>query len=51
VERALAETPKHGVLCVTGSLYLVGAVRSRWFPEAHLLAQAAAGEEFGNGSR
>lgn len=46
VERALAETPKEGVLCITGSLYLVGAVRSRWFPEARLLAQAAAGEEF-----
>jgi dihydrofolate synthase/folylpolyglutamate synthase len=46
VERALAETPGDGVLCVTGSLYLIGAVRGRWFPEARLLAQAAAGEEF-----
>jgi dihydrofolate synthase/folylpolyglutamate synthase len=46
VERALAETPAEGVLCITGSLYLVGAVRGRWFPEARLLAQAAAGEAF-----
>lgn len=46
VERALAETPREGVLCVTGSLYLIGAVRGRWFPEARLLAQAAAGQEF-----
>ncbi len=41
VERALAETPANGVLCVTGSLYLIGSVRGRWFPEAALLAQAA----------
>lgn len=41
VELALAETPAAGVLCVTGSLYLIGAVRGRWFPEDMLLAQAA----------
>ncbi len=41
VELALAETPAAGVLCVTGSLYLIGAVRGRWFPEEMLLAQAA----------
>ena len=41
VERGLAETPPDGLLCVTGSLYLVGQVRGRWFPEAQLLAQAA----------
>jgi dihydrofolate synthase/folylpolyglutamate synthase len=41
VELALAETPPDGVLCVTGSLYLIGAVRGRWFPEETLLAQAA----------
>lgn len=41
VELALAETPAEGVLCVTGSLYLIGAVRGRWFPEETLLAQAA----------
>jgi len=42
VDLALAETPANGVLCVTGSLYLIGAVRGRWFPEETLLAQAAA---------
>ena len=41
VERGLAETPPDGMLCVTGSLYLIGAVRERWFPQAALLAQAA----------
>jgi dihydrofolate synthase/folylpolyglutamate synthase len=41
VELALAETPADGVLCVTGSLYLIGAVRGRWFPEETLLARAA----------
>jgi dihydrofolate synthase/folylpolyglutamate synthase len=41
IDQALAETPADGVLCVTGSLYLIGAVRGRWFPEAALLAQAA----------
>ncbi len=41
VELALAETPADGVLCVTGSLYLIGAVRGRWFPDETLLAQAA----------
>ncbi len=43
VERALAVVPADGVLCVTGSLYLIGPVRQRWFPEAALLAQAAEG--------
>ncbi len=42
VELALGETPTDGVLCVTGSLYLIGAVRGRWFPDDELLAQAAA---------
>ena len=42
VELALAHTPADGVLCVTGSLYLVGQVRGRWFPESALLEQAAA---------
>ncbi|HLV98459.1 MAG TPA: Mur ligase family protein [Ktedonobacterales bacterium] len=41
VELALGETPADGVLCVTGSLYLIGAVRGRWFPEETLLARAA----------
>lgn len=41
VELALSETPADGVLCVTGSLYLIGAVRGRWFPDDTLLAQAA----------
>ncbi len=41
VEQGLSATPANGVLCVTGSLYLIGAVRERWFPQAALLAQAA----------
>ncbi|HEU5369253.1 MAG TPA: Mur ligase family protein [Ktedonobacterales bacterium] len=41
VELALAETPADGLLCVTGSIYLVGGVRGRWFPEETLLARAA----------
>ncbi len=42
VELGLERTPADGMLCVTGSLYLVGQVRGRWFPESALLAQAAA---------
>jgi folylpolyglutamate synthase/dihydropteroate synthase len=44
VELGLARTPADGMLCVTGSLYLVGQVRGRWFPESALLAQAAASQ-------
>jgi dihydrofolate synthase/folylpolyglutamate synthase len=44
VEIGLTHTPADGVLCVTGSLYLVGQVRGRWFPESALLAQAAAAQ-------
>ncbi|HEX6778972.1 MAG TPA: Mur ligase family protein [Ktedonobacterales bacterium] len=44
VELGLTHTPADGVLCVTGSLYLVGQVRGRWFPESALLAQAAAAQ-------
>ena len=44
VELALAQTPAGGLLCVTGSLYLVGQVRGRWFSESALLAQAAAAQ-------
>jgi dihydrofolate synthase/folylpolyglutamate synthase len=34
VERAVADTPPTGAVCVIGSLYLVGRVRRKWFPEA-----------------
>lgn len=44
VELGLTHTPADGVLCVTGSLYLAGQVRGRWFPESVLLAQAAAAQ-------
>jgi dihydrofolate synthase/folylpolyglutamate synthase len=44
VALGLEQTPADGVLCVTGSLYLVGQVRGRWFPESALLAQAAAAQ-------
>ena len=36
VERALACAPSAGVVCVAGSLYLVGHVRDRWFPNPDL---------------
>jgi len=34
VERAWAEAGPHGLVCVTGSMYLVGKVRGRWRPAA-----------------
>jgi dihydrofolate synthase / folylpolyglutamate synthase len=38
--RAIALAGKEGVVCVTGSLYLVGAARSLWHTEAELLRAA-----------
>jgi len=38
--RAIALAGTHGLVCVTGSLYLVGAARSLWHSEAELLRSA-----------
>jgi len=37
VAAAIALAGPDGLVCVTGSLYLVGAVRNRWFPAERLL--------------
>lgn len=37
VEAAIQRATRDGLVCVTGSLYLVGAVRARWHPPAALL--------------
>lgn len=39
LDQVLALTGPDDVLCVTGSLYLVGEVRSHWYPVDALLAQ------------
>jgi dihydrofolate synthase/folylpolyglutamate synthase len=39
LDRALAETPHDGLVCVTGSMFLVGALRERWLPEQRILEQ------------
>jgi folylpolyglutamate synthase/dihydropteroate synthase len=31
IERALGLAGERGIVCVTGSLYLVGTVRGKWF--------------------
>lgn len=41
IERAVALARTDDLVCVTGSLYLVGAVRERWFPTEEVLRQAA----------
>lgn len=40
IDRALELAGTHGFVCVTGSLYLVGAARERWITEADILASA-----------
>lgn len=44
-QRAIRLAGKDGLVCVTGSLYLVGAVRARWHSEASLLQSAWSEEE------
>lgn len=41
VAAGIERTGGDGIVCVTGSLYLVGAVRGRWHPTAELFANAA----------
>jgi len=45
VERALAVSGTSAVVCVTGSLYLVGEARGRWESEDELLRGAWTAEE------
>jgi dihydrofolate synthase/folylpolyglutamate synthase len=39
LDRALESASAHDVVCVTGSMFLVGALRARWVPERHILAR------------
>jgi dihydrofolate synthase/folylpolyglutamate synthase len=39
LENALALTGPNDLLCVTGSLYLIGEIRSHWYPVERLVAQ------------
>jgi hypothetical protein len=42
LDLALAETPGDGIVCVTGSMFLVGALRGRWVPERQILERRSA---------
>ncbi|HLC30558.1 MAG TPA: folylpolyglutamate synthase/dihydrofolate synthase family protein [Dehalococcoidia bacterium] len=42
MEQALAAAGQDTIVCATGSLFLVGALRERWYPVAGILAAAAA---------
>lgn len=41
IEQAISCAQADDLVCVTGSLYLVGAVRERWFPTEKILQNAA----------
>ncbi len=47
LDRAMSLAGDDDVVCVTGSMYVVGALRERWVPEARILSRrtAAAGEQ------
>lgn len=45
IDQALELAGTHGLVCITGSLYLVGAARERWITEADILASAWSDEE------
>jgi dihydrofolate synthase/folylpolyglutamate synthase len=42
VERAIADAAAGDVVCVTGSMFLVGAVRGRWVAEEQILEMRSA---------
>jgi dihydrofolate synthase/folylpolyglutamate synthase len=42
LDRALAETPNDALICVTGSMFLVGALREQWVPERRILERRSA---------
>jgi dihydrofolate synthase/folylpolyglutamate synthase len=42
LDRAMAAAGRDGVVCVTGSMYVVGALRERWVPEERILSRRTA---------
>ncbi len=42
LDAALADAAPEDVVCVTGSMFLVGALRERWVPEESILARRTA---------
>jgi folylpolyglutamate synthase/dihydropteroate synthase len=42
VERAIADAAAGDVVCVTGSMFLIGAVRERWVAEDRILEMRSA---------
>ena len=42
LDRALGTAEKDDIVCVTGSMFLVGALRQRWVPEQRILDQRRA---------
>lgn len=42
LDRALSTAGERDVICVTGSMFLVGALRQRWVPEAQILDRRSA---------
>lgn len=42
LDRALADASPGDAICVTGSMFLVGAVRGRWVPEERILSRRSA---------
>lgn len=42
LDRSLADAKAGDVVCVTGSMFLVGALRERWVPEERILTQRSA---------
>ena len=42
LDRGLADAKRNDVICVTGSMFLVGALRGRWVPEERILTQRSA---------
>jgi dihydrofolate synthase/folylpolyglutamate synthase len=42
LDLALAESTSDGMICVTGSMFLVGALRERWVPERRILERRSA---------
>jgi hypothetical protein len=42
LDLALSDARPSDVVCVTGTMFLVGALRSRWVPEHEILARRTA---------
>jgi dihydrofolate synthase/folylpolyglutamate synthase len=42
LDQALSEAASADVICVTGSMFLVGALRNRWVPERQILERRSA---------